>query len=272
MATEETAAEASAKLAAASAEAAAKAAADDKLDFGKLKREELETMLQASRQDLATARRTVENRESEAKRVHVKYETALKEIGDEQALDEFRTWKKDRAKQEDERLKKEGDLEKLLAARDKKLGDAEARIQGLQLDLFRGRIDRELGEASSRLDAVSMGQVTRLFGDPTEWAINDKGDLVHKTRTHPETGAALTALTLLESEKSGANANLFRAALQSGSGSAGGSGGGAGNGAKVLIRMIQGRVLPEDQLKYNQTRALIQKGEMSSDQIVFQRQ
>jgi len=228
-------------------------------------------MLSQTRTDLAQARRLVTNREDEAKRVYVKYETALKEIGDEQSLDEFRNWKKDKQKAEEDRLRKEGELEKIIAARDKKLAESEGTIHSLRLDLFRSRIDRELGDAASRLDAVSLQQVSRLFGEPGDWIINEKGDLVHKTRTHPDSGVAFSPLALLEHEKSGANANLFRAALQSGSGSAaGGSGGGANGGAKVTIRMVQGRVVPEDQRKYEAARDLIRKGEMNPDNIVFE--
>lgn len=228
-------------------------------DYGTLTREEATKLLQEARESEATLRRTVLNREEEAKRVHAKYERALAEFGDEKAREEFTHWRENRQKEEEERLRKEGQLEKINATLEQRVKEQEAETQRLKGEMFRAEIHRELAREANRLEAVNIQQVLKFFGDPTDWVRNDKGDLVHKTATAESTGAPLTPRTLLERERAGDNANLFRSALKSGSGAAAGGTGSNGSNAATTIRFFRGRVVPEDQAKYEAATAEAKK-------------
>ena len=206
------------------------------------------------REELAEAKKSAANRAEEAKRMHAKAESLLTELGGEKDREEFKEWRANREKAEQERLRKEGEFEKLMAGKDEALTKVQRELEQERQGRFMDRVDREVGDAAMKLGAVNPEQVRRLYR--SDFQTDSEGRLVHKSAMNGDTGQPMTVMEFLEHERSGDAGNLFASTLKSGSGQGpGGAGeGGSGSAKPVSIRIRGGRVVEEDQKRYEEAR------------------
>ena len=207
---------------------------------------------EALRRENAGLNRKLEARTEELERSRKKYDHAVTAIGGEDKLEEFRTWESEREKEKDTHLRKEGEFDKLESKLRGENDGFRQEILSLKLGSLRKEIERELSDAAGHpdIEAVNPRQIVRLYGDDMTLDMDENsntyGRYVHRSEYNDQ-GERMSAFEFLESERSGAGANLFKSTLKPGSGAADGS---SVDGGAVSVKMVGGAMTPEDVSKY----------------------
>jgi hypothetical protein len=144
------------------------------------------------------------------------------------------------SKREEERLRKEGEFEKLLAKERENTLAAKKSADETQSRWSSSEIRRELlaaaaslgamKEAMTPIDEGAPSQIEAVYAAQFEFV---EGKVLHRT-ARDDKGQRLGVAAFLELQKKGAGANLFASSLRSGSGSEGG--GSAGGDAVTISR------------------------------------
>ena len=210
-----------------------------------------EDVLARTRQELAQTRRQLESRVNEAQRHQKKYQQLLEEVGGEKELQAFREHKATAAKAEQERLRKEGEFDKILAQKDNRIAELERELGSERSDRQRERVESAIVRAAGKLEAVDPEQVRRLYS--SEFEVKD-GKVVHKSEID-KNGNPYTPEAFLDLQRSGGGSNLFRSGLNGGSGSGPGKSRERGEqNAPVRIKIVGNQVPKEEQQAYEEAK------------------
>lgn len=173
--------------------------------------------------ELEQLRRSLKNRTEEAQR-HAKKLEHFEGIDPEK----YREYEEAQRKAEEDRLRKEGEFDKMLDTERANTRKEKERADQIQRSWDEESIRRELlaeavgleatDDATRPLSEGGMSQIERLFLQDFEKV---DGKNVHKTLRGED--GRMSVREFLESQKEGPAANLFAAGLKPGSGSEGGS-------------------------------------------------
>ncbi len=157
------------------------------------------------------------------------------------------------SKREEERLRKEGEFEKLLAKEREQTLAARKQAEETQGRWNSAEIRRELLAGAAALSAIKEAMTPISDGAPSQieavyagqFEVVD-GKVVHRT-LRDDQGQRMGVAPFLELQKKGAGANLFASALRSGSGADGG--GSAGGDAVTISRRDPNKVTKVEEAK-----------------------
>jgi hypothetical protein len=210
--------------------------------------DERDKILTQTREEMSKLKRKLESKTEEAKRVHTKYEDLLKKLGSDDEIAEFTKWKANAAKAEEERARREGEFDKLLAARDKRIAELENELKGERTDRSNERIVNALVSSSSKAKVNDPEFVAGYYRDAFE--VRD-GKVVHKSEVG-ENGQMTVDEFLTSLRANDAKAWLFQPNAKDGTGAAPGGTRDTDQGSRIVIHYRRGQVAsPDDQARYD---------------------
>lgn len=208
--------------------------------------------LEEMQKELARLRLSNKNKDAEAKR---HYEEKMKVLQDFEGvdLDEMKLWREEKEKADRERMRREGEFEKLEAKLREELRKEKEALAAERRERENDFIEREILQAAGKHGAINPKHVLRIYRDEFQIKQTEDGKrvVVHRSEIDDD-GALHSPESFLAEEKTGSGEHLFASSRKQGSGA--GGGGAPESSGPVIIKVIDGQISREDQVRYEEAK------------------